>query len=274
MTRLTGLIACLLLILTVTSALGQGVDDWHHWQRHDETSMQRIDHSRWEVILLNYIRPGADGIHRFAYGEVTERDRNSLNSYLDELSRIRVARHRKSEQMAYWINLYNALTIDLILAHYPIASITKLRDRTADQQPEPWDRKLITVEGRPLSLNEIEKQILKPVWQDQRIQYALSCGAIGCPNLQPTPYTGEDLERQLSGVAIAYINDKRCITIEEGELRVSSLYRWNIKDFGGSDQKVIHHLMAYAAPDLAMSLQKFDRIHGDGFDWRLNDAAQ
>jgi len=73
---------------------------------------------------------------------------------------------------------------------------------------------------------------------------------------------------------MAYVNDERCIKLEDGELRVSSLYRWNIKDFGGSDQKIINHLMAYAAPELAMSLQKFDRIHGDGFDWRLNDVTQ
>lgn len=274
MTRLTGLTACFLLLLTFAPAQGQHVGDWNHWQGHDETSMKRIDHSRWEGVLLNYIRPGADGIHRFAYGEVTASDQKALDGYLEALSRVIVTRHRKSEQMAFWINLYNALTVDLILAHYPIASITKLQGPAADQQLGPWDRKLIVVEDWPLSLNEIEKQILKPVWQDQRIHYALSCGAIGCPNLQPTPYSSNELERQLSDVAMAYVNDERCITLEDGELRVSSLYRWNIKDFGGSDQKIINHLMAYAAPELAMSLQKFDRIHGDGFDWRLNDATQ
>lgn len=262
---------CVLLMLVLTPARGFGADSWDHWQGHDETSMKSVNHGLWEGILLNYIRPGTDGVHRFAYGQVTDTDQKALDKYLKTLSKVTITDYRNSEQMAYWINLHNALTVNLILAHYPIASIRKLRDRTADHQQTPWDQKLITVEGRQLSLNDIEKRILKPIWQDQRIQYALSCGAVGCPNLQPVPYSGDDLERQLSDVAIAYVNDERCMTIEDGELRVSSLYRWNIQDFGGSDQGIIHHLMAYAAPELAMSLQEFDRIQGDRFDWRLND---
>ena len=72
---------------------------------------------------------------------------------------------------------------------------------------------------------------------------------------------------------MAYVNDPRCIAIKNGELHVSSLYRWHIRAFGGSEQSVIQHLMAYAEPDLAMALQKFDRLNGDHFDWRLNDSA-
>ena len=263
-----------LVTLDMASIKALAADMWDRWQAHDETSMKHIDHSAWETLLLNYLRPGGDGVHRFAYGKVKTNDREALDGYLRALSETDIAGYRRNEQMAYWINLYNALTIDLILDHYPIASIQKLHDPTSGRRQGPWDRKLVTVDGVSLSLNDIEKRILKPIWQDQRIQYALSCGAIGCPNLQPTPYSGSDLERQLSDVAMAYINDERCITIDGDKLRVSSLYRWNIQDFGGSDQSIIHHLMAYAAPDLAMSLQKFDRIHGDGFDWRLNDINE
>ena len=73
---------------------------------------------------------------------------------------------------------------------------------------------------------------------------------------------------------MAYVNDKRCITIDGDELRVSSIYRWNVQDFGGTDRSIIHRLMAYATRDLAMSLQKLDKIHGDGIDWRLNDIDE
>lgn len=260
--------------LAMSSAKPCSAGSWDRWQAHDNTSMERNDHSAWETFLLNYIRPGADGIHRVAYGRVTPSDRKALDDYLKTLGEVIITDYGRSEQMAYWINLYNALTVDLILDHYPIASIRKLQDPTKGRHQGPWDEKRITVEGVPLSLNDIEKRILKPIWRDQRIQYALSCGAIGCPNLQPVPYSGDQLEKQLSDVAMAYINDKRCITIDGDELRVSSLYRWNIEDFGGTDQGIIHHLMAYAAPALAMSLQKFDRISGDGFDWRLNDIRE
>jgi len=263
-----------LLALEMSSTRAFAADIWKHWQAHDETSMGQIDHAVWETFLLNYLRSGDDGIHRVAYGKVRARDREALDGYLQELSEVDIDGYRRSEQMAYWINLYNALTVDLILDHYPIASIRKLRDPASGRRQSPWDQKLLTVDGISLSLNDIEKRILKPIWQDQRVQYALSCGAIGCPNLQPMPYSGAKLKKQLSDVTMAYINDKRCIVIDGSELRVSSIYRWNIQDFGGSDRAIIQHLMAYAAPDLAMSLQKFDRIHGDGFDWRLNDFRE
>ncbi len=267
---LTTFLSCLIAV-AISSASADSSDSWDRWQAHDDSSMAHIDHSVWEAFLLNYIRPGADGIHRVAYGRVRPGDRAALDSYLHTLSTVKITDYHRNEQMAYWINLYNALTVDLILDHYPIASIRKLQDVTQGRRQNPWEQKLITVEGFALSLNDIEKRILKPIGQDQRLQYALSCGAVGCPNLQPVPYSGSSLDRQLSDVAMAYINDPRCINISGDELHVSSLYRWNIKDFGGSDQDIIHHLMAYAEPELAMLLQQFDRIHGDRFDWRLND---
>ncbi|MGH6906205.1 MAG: DUF547 domain-containing protein, partial [Geminicoccaceae bacterium] len=98
-------------------------------------------------------------------------------------------------------------------------------------------------------------------------------GAVGCPNLQPVPFDGQQLDRQLSEAAMAYINDQRCITIEGDRLALSSIYRWYRDDFGPTDRDVINHLLAYAAPGLAMRLQRFEKIGDDGFDWRLNDAA-
>jgi hypothetical protein len=71
---------------------------------------------------------------------------------------------------------------------------------------------------------------------------------------------------------MAYVNDPRCIRIEDDRLGVSSLYRWYAPDFGGSDTAIINHLMAYAEPKLAMQLERFGKISDDGFDWRLNDA--
>lgn len=271
MSRSITTIALFLLAFALCSTKSPAAEAWDHWQTYDDGSTKRINHSVWEAILLNYVRPGADGIHRVAYSRVRPDDLRALDGYLDTMSEIAITDYRRSEQMAFWINVYNALTIDLILAHYPVPSIRKLHHRRSARQIGPWDQMLITIEGMALSLNDIEERILKPIWQDPRILYALSCGAIGCPNLQPVPYSSKTLEKQLSDVAMAYINDKRCIMIAGGKLRVSSLYRWNIRDFGGSDQGIIHHLMAYAEPALAMSLQKFDQIHGDNFDWRLND---
>lgn len=245
---------------------------FERWREHDEGSVMRVDHGDWEAFLLNYLRPGADGVHRVAYGDVRNRDRQALSSYVEAMSVVDITLYRRSEQMAYWINLYNALVVKLVLDHYPIASIRKLERSGSGSKNSPWNRPLIEIGSVSLSLYDIENHILKPIWNDPRIHYAMTCAAIGCPNLQPIPFSGAQLDQQLSDAAMAYVNDPRCIKIKNGELHVSSLYRWNLQAFGGSEQAVIQHLMAYAEPDLAMSLQTFDRLHGDRFDWRLNDV--
>ncbi|MEM8947826.1 MAG: DUF547 domain-containing protein [Pseudomonadota bacterium] len=247
---------------------------FERWRQHDEGSAKRVDHRAWEAFLLNYLRPGDDGVHMVAYGKVRDRDRRALSGYIEAMGEIDIAAYRRSEQMAYWINLYNALIVKLVLDHYPIASIRKLERSSAGLKNSPWNRPLTIIDGVSLSLNDIENRILKPIWNDPRLHYAITCVAVGCPNLQPVPFSGGRLDEQLSEAAMAYVNDPRCIKITESELHVSSLYRWNIQTFGGSEQGVIQHLMAYAEPDLAMSLQGFDRLHGDHFDWRLNDAGK
>ncbi|MEM7041541.1 MAG: DUF547 domain-containing protein [Pseudomonadota bacterium] len=261
------------LWLQLGSALAQDrASTFERWQRHDEGSAMQVDHQAWEGFLLNYIRPGQDGVHRLAYGEVSDRDRQALAGYVDAMTGVDIDIYRRPEQMAYWINLYNALMVTLVLDHYPIASIRKIERQGAASKTGPWNRPLVVIDGMSLSLNDIEHRILKPIWGDPRMHYAITCAAVGCPNLQPVPFSGSQLDRQLSEAAMAYVNDPRCIAIENGELHVSSLYRWNLKAFGGSERAVIEHLMAYAEPDLAMQLQSFDRLHGDRFDWRLNDV--
>jgi hypothetical protein len=265
---------CLLLLLAVGAAqAAPQAELWERWLAHDPRSIRPVDHSAWDDFLMRYVRIRADGVHGVAYGQVTLADRGALEAYIDALSRLPISRYGRPEQMAYWINLYNALLVRVVLEHYPVASV---RDIGASANPGtggPWDGKRLEIEGAALSLNDIEHRILRPIWRDPRIHYALSCAAIGCPNLQPEPFAADRIERQLNQAAIAYINDPRCIQTGGDQLVVSSIYRWYQDDFGGSDRAVINHLMAYAEPGLAMSLQHFERIDGDRFEWRLNDAT-
>lgn len=272
-------LACLLALVAVLgifakAPLADEFSAFERWREHDDRSVMQVDHGVWETFLLNYLRPGADGVHRVAYGDVKDRDRRALNSYVEVMGAVDITAYRRAEQMAYWLNLYNALMVKLVLDHYPIASIRKLERPGAGSRSSPWKRPLIVIDGVSLSLDDIENRILKPIWNDPRIHYAMTCAAVGCPNLQPLPFSGGLLDQQLSDAAMAYVNDPRCIEIENGELHVSSLYRWNLQAFGGSERAIIQHLMAYAEPDLAMSLQDFDRLHGDHFDWRLNDVVR
>lgn len=247
---------------------------WERWLAHDPDSMHHIDHGEWDGFLTRNLRIGPDGVHRIAYGAVSEHDRAVLAGYLQRLGRVPISTYARAEQAAFWINLYNALTVEVVLDNYPIGSIRDIGATPGEGgSTGVFDQKLIEVEGEPLSLNDIANRILRPIWHDPRIHYALSCAAVSCPNLQPEPFEGDRLEQQLSKAAMTYINDPRCIQIDRQQLGLSSLYRWYRDDFGGSDRAIINHLMAYAEPRLAMILQHFDQISDDGFDWRLNDAT-
>jgi hypothetical protein len=261
-------------VLACASALAAPrAEPWDRWTAYDPVSTRQIDHAEWDAFLTRYLRIGSDGVHRVAYGEVTAADRARLAAYIDHLAALPIREYDRAEQMAYWINLYNALIVLLVVDHYPIASIRDIGTAPTAARAGPWTRKLVEVDGVALSLDDIEHRILRPIWRDPRLHYALACGAVGCANLQPEPFEAERLDRQLSEAAMAYVNDPRCITIADDRLGLSSIYRWYREDFGPTDRDVINHLMAYAEPELAMRLQKFDRITDDGFDWRLNDAA-
>jgi Protein of unknown function, DUF547 len=275
MMKLFASMVCLGVALAMAPAQAvPKAETWDLWLEHDPQSVRAIDHAAWEHFLVRYLRIGGDGVHRVAYGEVTPEDREALDAYINQLAAVPIGTYDRAEQMAYWINLYNALTVRLVLDHYPIASIRDVGSGPRPLSGGPWGETLVAVNGTPVSLNDIVHRILRPIWNDPRVHYALSCGAIACPNLQPEPFSGDRLDYQLSKAAIAYVNDPRNVTVTGHELGLSSLYRWYRKDFGGSDSAVIHHLMAYAEPRLAMSLQQFDQIGADGFDWRLNDATR
>ncbi len=122
------------------------------------------------------------------------------------------------------------------------------------------------------SLDDIENRILRPIWRDTCVHYALNCASIGCPNLQKLPFSTDLLTRHLDGAARAYVNDPRGVTLGPAGLVVSSIYVWYQSDFGGTDNGVIRHLMTFAEPNLAMRLQDVGTIAGDRYDWRLNDA--
>ena len=254
------------------TALAPKADLWPRWRAHDATSRIVIDHTEWNRFLKAYIKRGADGINRVAYGRVTEADKKALNDYLSRLRSIPIGRFNRAEQLAYWINLYNALTVRLVLAYFPVDSIKDI-DISSGLFGGPWDRKLLDVDGAPMSLNDIEHRILRPIWRDSRIHYAVNCAAIGCPNLLPRAFTGKNAETLLDYAAQAYINHPRGARIEDGRLIVSKIYAWFADDFGGSDETVIVHLRALAEPPLAKALEGRTTIDDYEYDWGLNGSG-
>jgi hypothetical protein len=268
----------LLLVLVVVALPGPApaaprAELWERWLAHDPASTGTVDHAPFARFLDRYLRPGEDGINRIAYGAVAAEDRAALDSYLAALAAAPVSRLARDEQMALWINLYNALTVQTVLDHYPVTSIRSINISPGLFTRGPWGAKLVSVEGEPLSLDDIEHRILRPIWRDPRIHYVVNCAAIGCPNLAARPYRADRLEQQLTRAALDFVNHPRAVRIENGRLVVSSIYHWYQEDFGGSEAGVIRHLLAHAEPGLAMRLQAFDRIARHHYDWALNDAS-
>ena len=246
---------------------------WERWTAHDPNSTAIINHDVWRGILSRYLVTGSDGLNRFAYGKVSSDDSQQLQGYLETLIALPISSYNRPEQMAYWINLYNALTIKIILDYYYVESIRDIDISPGLFSDGPWGKKLLSIERETLSLDDIEHQILRPIWQDPRIHYAVNCASIGCPNLQPRPFTAAELDRDLDQAAIDYVNNPRGVAFIGEDLIVSSIYEWFKEDFGGNDKGVIAHLKGFAAPPLAVKLEGRRSIDGDEYNWLLNDAS-
>ena len=254
------------------AALAPKAEPWPRWQAHDPASTAHIDHGDWDRFLKVYLRTSPDGVNRVAYGRVTGADTDALHGYLARLRLTPIDGFRRAEQLAYWINLYNALTVRLVLDYHPVKSIQDI-DLSSGLLGGPWDRKLLEVAGEPISLNDIEHRILRPIWRDPRLHYAVNCASIGCPNLRPVAFTSANAEALLDKAARQYVNHRRGAHIKDGRLMVSKIYGWYDDDFGGGEDGVLRHLRRYAAPELARALTGIRSIDGYEYDWGLNESA-
>ncbi|NJO37780.1 MAG: DUF547 domain-containing protein [Rhizobiales bacterium] len=246
---------------------------WERWTAHDPASQAAIDHGLWQALLQRCLVTGSDGINRFAYAKAAAAA-PELDGYLEQMAALPISTYSRPEQMAYWINLYNALTVSVVRDHYPVDGIRDIDISPGLFSDGPWGRKLLTIEQERVALDDMEHQILRPIWQDPRVHYAVNCASLGCPNLQPVPFTAARLDRQLDAAAIEFVNHRRALELRGDRLRASSIYDWFQEDFGGSEQGVIAHLRAYLLPDLAMKLEGVHAIDDYGYDWRLNDASK
>jgi hypothetical protein len=243
---------------------------WARGQAHDPPATARIDHGRWDRILDSYVAPDGEDLNRFDCAGISARDRAALDGYVAGLAALAISGYARAEQLAYWINLYNALTVQLVLAHYPVDSIRDIDISPGLFAEGPWDKPLLTIEGQAVALDDIEHRILRPIWRDPRIHYALNCASLGCPNLQHRAFTAEGTDALLEAAARGYVNSPRGLRFAKGKLIVSSLYVWFSEDFGGDDVGIIAHLKRYAAPALAARLAGIETLGGHAYDWTLN----
>ena len=163
----------------------------------------------------------------------------------------------KEQKLAYWINTYNALTIDLILQNYPLKSIKDI--------DKPWDQRLWKFGNKWLNLNNIEHQILRKM-DEPRIHFAIVCASFSCPKLQNTAFTVSDIETQLTTATKEFLDDSTKNYISQNNLRLSKILKWFAKDFK-TNGSLIDFLNKYTEIEISSKAKKSFK----DYNWDLND---
>ena len=186
-------------------------------------------HAQWNALVKKHVAP--NGLVNY---KGFLKDRQQLNSYLKLLQQgvPNPKTWTKEEQLAYWINAYNAFTVKLIIDNYPLKSIKDLNDKIAIPTVNTiWDDKFFKLGGQPFSLNMIEHGVLRKNFNEPRIHFAINCASISCPELLNEAYTAQNLELQLEKQATRFINDPTKNKLSATNLKVSSIFNWFQEDF-------------------------------------------
>lgn len=258
-----------------SASAAQAAEPADLFQKAAAGSTATVDHAAWDRLLKTYVKPGADGLNRVDYSAFKRSGHTDLKLYIGRLEKIEPGALDRPEQFALLANLYNAKTIDIVLDNYPVKSIKDISlggGLFAAISGGPWKAKVLKMKGVELSLDDVEHGILRPVFKDPRVHYAVNCASIGCPNIGTEAFTGAKLSTQLDAAARAYINHPRGANLTRNGLIVSSIYNWFKADFGGSDEGVLTHLRQYAGSDLAAKLKTVSSISDHAYDWNLNDT--
>jgi Protein of unknown function, DUF547 len=230
-----------------------------------------VDHSAFDTILKSHVSVDDAGYARVDYRGLKAKA-GALSEYLKALEAVDAPALSRGEAHAYWINLYNAKTLDVVLERYPVASIRDINLGGGFFGRGPWSKKMMTVSGTELSLDDVEHRIVRPLFNDPLSHYALNCASYSCPNLMPTAYTAANRKALMAESAALYINHPRGVSVDGGRITASKIYSWYADDFGGKD-KLKEHWAAYATPELAARIA--DAALGSFvYDWSLNDAAK
>ncbi len=259
-----------LLLLTAPLHAAPKAELWERWTAHDPGSTATVDNSAWTAFLEKYLKVDPNGLNRLDYAGVTPADKIALDDYVALLSATPVSTLNRDVQYAYWLNFYNALTVQVVLDHMPVDSIMDISISPGLFSRGPWGKKLVTVEGEELSLDDMEHRILRPIWRDPRIHYGVNCASVGCPDLVTPAYDPATLDKVLTENAIAYINSPRGVLVEGSSVTVSKIYDWFIEDFDNSEAGILAHLKQYATGPTRQALEQINDIDDYEYDWSLN----
>ncbi len=247
---------------------GPTADPDEYWTVKPDATDAQPDHSLWQAVLDDYLVADESGVNLVDYEGIKSENDPRLGLYTRSLAEMDPRRLPRAAQMAYWINLYNALTVSLVVESYPVESITDIGESLFSRGP--WDDEQIQIAKRTLTLNDIEHRILRPIFNDYRIHFAVNCASIGCPNLSPLAFTAENLDQQLNRLTKEFLAHSRGVQYRDGKLLLSSIFEWYADDFGRDEKELLQTLAKHVEPSLSEVLQSYDEDIEFAYDWRLN----
>ncbi|MCH8830243.1 MAG: DUF547 domain-containing protein, partial [Planctomycetes bacterium] len=224
----------------------------------------------FDTLLKKYV--DADGYVDYSSWKRSPRDRQALKYYLGQLSRAdRQKRASRDARLAFWINAYNAVTLEGILQEYPTTSIRKHTSRFGGYNI--WKDLPLMVGNRAYSLKEIENKILRKMG-DPRIHFVIVCASVGCPRLRNEAFTAKKVNNQLADNSRDFFSRRQNLQVDAntGTVRISSILKWYGSDFGRTETERLASLRRYL-PRTAQQVvaNRRLRIRYLDYNWDLND---
>jgi len=215
-------------------------------------SVVHVDHSQWTALLKKYVTDeGKVDYKRFL------QDKSKLDNYLNALAtQVPTNDWSVQEQLAYYINLYNAQTVHLILRNYPLKSIKDIDG--------PWTKDIVKIGDKELSLGALEHSVLREM-NEPRIHFAINCASASCPKLLNVAYTPEKLDKQLEKVTLDFINSDNN-SISNDKLELSRIFKWYKGDFKNGE------LIQFIDPYTEVKISPKAKIEYKEYDWSLNEV--
>ena len=234
------------------------------------------DYSAWQGLLGKYYDP-AKGM---SYKALKQNDKATLDQLRQKLATVDVDSLSRSDQLAYWINLYNISTLAVVVDSYPVDSI---RDISTDPivRLNVFKKPSVKTKAGTMSLNDVENTRIREGFKDPRIHFAINCAAKSCPPIRTEPYVGARLSEQLDDQARRFLTGPHGVKIEKDgdgiDLHVTKILDWFKDDFdkwgGGRVAFIRKYLPADKQKQIDVAKGRVD-LDFDDYDWDLNDASR
>jgi len=220
----------------------------------DKKLIMLPDHAQWNTLLSKYVNDEGDVDYKGFQSDLA-----SLENYLNLLAENSPKKvWTKNEKLAYYINLYNAATVKLILDNYPTRSIKDIKN--------PWGKNWVKTGDGKLSLGDIEHKILRKM-DEPRIHFAINCASFSCPKLLNEAFTAAKMESQLQRTTLDFVNDPNRNSISKKKMQLSNIFKWYKKDFTENGS-----LIDYIKPYTEIDINDDTDIDYLKYDWNLNEA--